>query len=71
MNKLTKIIAIDAVKHINDVSDDDEQAYIEESDLYHWFVDCISMSMYTQKESREIANILKETRIIGFSRWFA
>ena len=71
MDKLTKKIAIDAVKHIVNVAGDDEQAHSEEDSLRDWFINCVADNMYTKNEMVEIAEIIKQTESIEFARWCA
>ena len=71
MAKLTKEIAIDAVKHIEHIACDNEKAHLEEDSLREWFINCISDGIYTKKEMVEIAAIIKQTENIEFARWCA
>lgn len=66
--KLTKEMAIEEVSEIRKIWHDDEVAHSREDELYFRFISCIADGMYDKSESIEIANIVRQTSLIDFSR---
>lgn len=71
MEKLTKEKAMERVEKIKSVAYDDETAHVEEDDLHSTFISCVAARMYGIDEAVEIADIVKSTSEISFSRWYA
>ena len=71
MEKLTKELALKAIKEIENISSDYENAHEKEDDLYYWFIYCASQGWYDKDEVIEIAKILETTSDIEFGRWTA
>ena len=69
MEKLTKLMALEAVKDIEKIKCDDEVAHSQEDSLHFWFISCVAENMYTKKEMIEIAEVVKMTAEIDFARW--
>lgn len=69
--KLTKEIAVNEVAKIESSTFDNEVAHILEDDLHLHFIECVAAKMYTMEEAIELANIVKSTEDIDFTRWHA
>lgn len=69
--KLTKEDILYRINEINLLRFDNEVAHILEDALYSNFITCLSNGVYTIEEVIELANIVKSTEDIDFTRWYA